>query len=56
MTIGKKHSLIAISHYRTEGEIEMPNVGIIELQDAETGERMVVDTRSDTSTTVICKT
>ncbi len=41
----KRHSLIAIS-LQDRREMEMPNVGIIELQDAETGERIVVDTRS----------
>lgn len=42
---GTRHSLIAIT-LRDRREIEMPNVGIIEFEDAETGERMVVDTRS----------
>ncbi len=44
--IGKRHSLIAIT-LQDRREVEMPNVGLIEFEDAETGERMVVDTRSE---------
>ncbi len=44
----KRHSLIAIS-LQDRREVEMPNVGLIELQDAESGERIVVDTRSTQS-------
>ncbi|MDE0637421.1 MAG: DUF58 domain-containing protein [Candidatus Poribacteria bacterium] len=43
---GKRHSLIAIT-LQDRREIEMPNVGLIEFEDAETGERVVVDTRSE---------
>lgn len=41
----KRHSLIAIT-LQDRREVEIPNVGLIELQDAESGERIVVDTRS----------
>ncbi len=44
--IGKRHSLIAIL-LQDRREMEMPNVGIIELEDSESGERIVVDTRSN---------
>ena len=43
--IGKRHSLIAMT-LQDRREIELPNVGLIELQDAETGESVIVDTRS----------
>ncbi|MDE0087067.1 MAG: DUF58 domain-containing protein [Candidatus Poribacteria bacterium] len=42
----KRHSLIAIT-LQDRREVEMPNVGLIEFEDAETRERMVVDTRSE---------
>ena len=42
----KRHSLIAIS-LQDRREMELPDVGLIELEDAETGETMVVDTRSE---------
>ena len=41
----KRHSLIAIA-LQDRRERELPDVGIIELRDAETGETMVIDTRS----------
>lgn len=41
----KRHSLIAIA-LQDRREAELPNVGLIELEDTETGERIVVDTRS----------
>ena len=41
----KRHSLITIT-LQDRREVEIPNVGLIELQDAESGERIVVDTRS----------
>ena len=41
----KRHSLIAIT-LQDRREIELPDVGLIELEDAESGETMVVDTRS----------
>ena len=41
----KRHSLIAIT-LQDRREVEIPNVGLIELQNAESGERIVVDTRS----------
>ena len=43
--IGKRHTLIAII-LQDRREVEIPNVGLIEFQDAETGERTVIDTRS----------
>ena len=42
----KRHSLIAIT-LQDRREAEIPNVGLIELEDAETGERIIVDTRSE---------
>ena len=42
----KRHSLIAIT-LQDRREIELPDVGLIELEDAESGETMVVDTRSE---------
>ena len=41
----KRHSLIAIT-LKDRREVDIPNVGMIELEDAETGERIVLDTRS----------
>ncbi len=41
--LGKKHDLIAVS-ISDPREISMPNVGLIELEDAETGELVVIDT------------
>ena len=43
---GKRHSLIAIT-LQDRREVEIPNVGLIEFEDAETGERIVLDTRSE---------
>ena len=42
----KRHSLIAIT-LQDRREIELPDVGLIELEDAESGERVLVDTRSE---------
>ncbi len=42
----KRHSLIAIA-LQDRRERELPDVGIIELRDAETGETMIIDTRSE---------
>ena len=42
----KRHSLIAIT-LQDRREAELPDVGLIELEDAETGERVIVDTRSE---------
>jgi uncharacterized protein (DUF58 family) len=41
----RRHDLIAIS-MRDPREIELPNVGLIDLEDAETGEIVTVDTSS----------
>ena len=41
----KRHSLIAIT-LKDRREVDMPDVGMIELEDAETGDRIVLDTRS----------
>ena len=41
----KQHSLIAIT-LQDRREAELPDVGLIELEDAETGETTVIDTRS----------
>lgn len=43
---GKRHSLIAIT-LQDRREVELPDVGLIELEDAESGERVIVDTRSE---------
>ncbi len=43
--MGKRHDLIAVS-VTDPVEIRMPNVGLIELEDAETGEIIVIDTGS----------
>ena len=42
----KRHSLIAIT-LQDRREVELPDVGLIELEDAEGGERVIVDTRSE---------
>ena len=42
----KRHSLIAIT-LQDRREAELPDVGLIELEDAETGETMILDTRSE---------
>lgn len=42
----KQHSLIAIT-LQDRREMELPDVGLIELEDAESGETMIVDTRSE---------
>ena len=42
----KQHSLIAIT-LQDRREVELPNVGLIELEDAESGDRVIVDTRSE---------
>jgi len=39
----KRHDLVAMS-ITDPREVEMPNVGLIELEDAETGQRALVDT------------
>jgi uncharacterized protein (DUF58 family) len=43
--LGKRHDLIAISIIDPR-EIKMPNVGLVELEDAETGEMVLMDTGS----------
>lgn len=42
----KRHSLIAIT-LKDRRELELPNIGLIALTDTETGEKIVVDTRSE---------
>ena len=44
----KRHSLIAIT-LKDRRELEMPNIGLIALTDPETGEKIVIDTRSEQS-------
>ncbi|MCG9127491.1 DUF58 domain-containing protein [Candidatus Poribacteria bacterium] len=44
--INKRHTLIAIT-LEDPRESEMPNVGLIELEDAETGLRKIIDSRSE---------
>jgi len=41
----KKHDLIAIK-IADPRELELPNVGFIELEDTETGERIIIDTKN----------
>ena len=41
--LGKRHDLIAVS-ITDPREISMPNVGLIQLEDAETGEMVIIDT------------
>ena len=43
--LNKRHDVIAVS-VRDRAEVALPDVGIIEFQDAETGEIIVVDTSS----------
>jgi uncharacterized protein (DUF58 family) len=43
--VGKRHDIIAVS-ITDPREVSLPNVGLIELEDAETGELVVVDTSS----------
>ncbi|MBN1674400.1 MAG: DUF58 domain-containing protein [Kiritimatiellae bacterium] len=43
--LGRRHDLIAVS-VADPREIRVPNVGLVELEDAETGERVVIDTGS----------
>lgn len=43
--LNKRHDVIAVP-VRDRVEMAVPNVGLIELQDAETGERILVDTAS----------
>jgi uncharacterized protein (DUF58 family) len=43
--MGKQHDLIAVS-VSDPREISMPDVGLIELEDAETGQRFIMDTSS----------
>ena len=42
----KRHSLTAIT-LQDRREVELPDVGLIELEDAESGERVTIDTRSE---------
>ena len=43
--LGKRHDLIAVS-ITDPREIKMPNIGLVELEDAETGEMIMIDTGS----------
>ena len=42
---GHKHDLLALNVY-DKREIDFPNVGLVYMQDAETGKMMLVDTSS----------
>ncbi len=46
--MSKHHSLIAIV-LKDHREIEFPNVGLVALEDSETGEKIVIDTRLEQS-------
>ena len=43
--LGKKHDIIAVS-VADPREVRMPNVGLVELEDAETGDIVLIDTGS----------
>ena len=43
--LGKRHDLIAVS-ITDPREVSMPNVGLVQLEDAETGETIIIDTGS----------
>lgn len=43
--VGRRHDLIAVS-VTDPREVSMPNVGLVELEDAETGEIILIDTGS----------
>ncbi|MBL8994234.1 MAG: DUF58 domain-containing protein, partial [Spirochaetia bacterium] len=43
-SVVERHDLIAIK-ITDPGEMSLPGVGLLEMQDAETGERALVDTR-----------
>jgi uncharacterized protein (DUF58 family) len=43
--LGKRHDLIAVT-ISDPREVRMPNVGLLELEDAETGETVLIDTGS----------
>jgi len=45
--VGRRHDLIAVS-LSDPREYELPRVGFVELEDAETGERVLLDTDSST--------
>ena len=45
-TLSKHHDLIAVSVYDPR-EVDMPNIGFLELEDAETGEIILIDTSSN---------
>jgi uncharacterized protein (DUF58 family) len=45
--LGKRHDLIAVS-ITDPREVKMPNVGLIQLEDAETGQLVLIDTGSAT--------
>jgi uncharacterized protein (DUF58 family) len=47
----RRHDLIALS-LRDPREVELPNVGLVTVEDAETGERRVIDTSSEAVRTV----
>ena len=47
----RRHDLIALS-LRDPRELELPNVGLVTLEDAETGERRVIDTASEAVRTI----
>ncbi len=44
--LARRHDLIAVS-ISDPRERDLPNVGLVELEDAETGERVLIDTGSD---------
>ncbi len=45
--VSKRHDLIAVT-ITDPREVSLPNIGIVELEDAETGETLLLDTRGET--------
>ncbi|OVE82784.1 hypothetical protein BVY04_00025 [bacterium M21] len=43
--LNKRHDLVALS-VTDPRELDMPDIGLVELEDAETGERILIDTSS----------
>ncbi len=50
----KRHDLIAIT-ITDPRELELPNIGLVELEDAETGEVVLLDTTNSTTRTMFTK-
>jgi hypothetical protein len=44
--LGRKHDVVAVV-VQDQAELQLPNLGVIDIHDAETGELMTVDTSSE---------